>query len=1080
MAQQTPAVSNADTQEWTDEETVVLSPFEVTTSKDKGYKATNATSGTRLNTPIKDVPLNLEVITNDFLRDTGAKSLREGLRYSAGVVLESQADAFAEDDDNVSSAGANDPRGVTRRAGESTTKLRGFVIDQVLRDGFRRQYSADWTNIGRVEVLRGPSALLYGVGSLGGVINYMPKLPEREEKTYIGTSIGSHGLYRGEFDVTGPMGTGSWRPAYRVTGAYQERGDYTEHYRARHWTISPVFSFNPFKNTTILIDNEFGESKQFGVGFQNIRSNIGNQAAAPGRNAEWLTDISNGLINTRTFRWSGPDTYLQGPFRNTIIDVTQRVGEDLFIKLGVAQSESRFDSRQIKAGVAPGTLDGASLPISTISNYYEHGTTMLGGTSYNIRDAITQALANGDFNGYSIEDIYNNRSMNSYRADRLYGFVREGLFNKVGTNTGPQVNDRAMIWYQWQDENVKDLRDQVRFDATYNVDAGSLGRHTFIVGAQYMKLKKTRDEYGPAYGYTNRTTQVPVSVQNWERFNFKNPQDYSAFRYGAQGDGVQDVPMYHLYNTVERNWDLGYYGVYQGQFFNDRVTLIGGARWDRSDARTVRTFLYEQGRNPSISGRGTEGTTGDVPTATSPQIGLSIKITDDISVFGVYSEGVVPNPYAADGNGNMLKPTKAKNKEVGVKFDLADGRISGTVSAYEIKRTGTPKLVWWAPNPWKSREDGWDETKPNAVLGGFATPEAMWAVIHGTEGLNTAQGLELAKRIWSPGWHALLDEISGVSDVANAGAGPEGSRFWTWDNSGYAYAANTNTENYDPNYSGDLWFPLFNLSDPDVVKAFDAISALPGWKGNYYTDGGKTFRWADGSAGYTNGPGSSGAFVPMNDQARGWDASVIFTPNDSLQILLNYAHVKRKVTSRTYQFVSLGYWPAGWWMQKDQNFGTFGQNRSPQEAYEDVNDTATYRVVVPDYNQPMDDTPENTANVWVRYNFDATIPALKGWTVGLGGQWEDKRLWFSGFGGGGGNIVIVDGSTDGADPNNLVKFYTKERYSVNLLVEYRTRVADKYNVRVALNADNLLDDQGRYGLVYGSGSSYRLSLGVDF
>ena len=140
-AQQTPAVSPSDTQNWTDEEVIVLSPFEVTTTQDKGYKATNATSGTRLNTPIKDVPLNLEVITNDFLRDTGAKSLREGLRYSAGVVLESQSDAFAEDDDNPSSAGANDPRGVTRRAGESTTKLRGFVIDQVLRDGFRRQYS---------------------------------------------------------------------------------------------------------------------------------------------------------------------------------------------------------------------------------------------------------------------------------------------------------------------------------------------------------------------------------------------------------------------------------------------------------------------------------------------------------------------------------------------------------------------------------------------------------------------------------------------------------------------------------------------------------------------------------------------------------------------------------------------------------------------------------------------------------------------------------------------------------------------------------------------------------------------------
>ena len=51
-----------------DEAPVVLDPFRVDTSKDKGYKATNSTSGTRLNTPIKQLPMNLEVITNGFLQ----------------------------------------------------------------------------------------------------------------------------------------------------------------------------------------------------------------------------------------------------------------------------------------------------------------------------------------------------------------------------------------------------------------------------------------------------------------------------------------------------------------------------------------------------------------------------------------------------------------------------------------------------------------------------------------------------------------------------------------------------------------------------------------------------------------------------------------------------------------------------------------------------------------------------------------------------------------------------------------------------------------------------------------------------
>ncbi|HEX2100524.1 MAG TPA: hypothetical protein VHF69_07665, partial [Candidatus Synoicihabitans sp.] len=95
----------------TDDGVVILSPFQVDTSQDRGYRATNATSGTRLNTEIKDLPLNLEVITDQFMRDTGATDLREALRYSAGVILESQSDAFVEPDGDSLGGGANDPRG---------------------------------------------------------------------------------------------------------------------------------------------------------------------------------------------------------------------------------------------------------------------------------------------------------------------------------------------------------------------------------------------------------------------------------------------------------------------------------------------------------------------------------------------------------------------------------------------------------------------------------------------------------------------------------------------------------------------------------------------------------------------------------------------------------------------------------------------------------------------------------------------------------------------------------------------------------------------------------------------------------
>ena len=64
---------------------IVLSEFRVDTSKDKGYLATNAISGTRLNTAIKDLPMPIEVVTSEFIQDIGAVDLKEALAYSAGI-----------------------------------------------------------------------------------------------------------------------------------------------------------------------------------------------------------------------------------------------------------------------------------------------------------------------------------------------------------------------------------------------------------------------------------------------------------------------------------------------------------------------------------------------------------------------------------------------------------------------------------------------------------------------------------------------------------------------------------------------------------------------------------------------------------------------------------------------------------------------------------------------------------------------------------------------------------------------------------------------------------------------------------
>ncbi|HEX2099903.1 MAG TPA: hypothetical protein VHF69_04540, partial [Candidatus Synoicihabitans sp.] len=145
-------------------------------------------------------------------------------------------------------------------------------------------------------------------------------------------------------------------------------------------------------------------------------------------------------------------------------------------------------------------------------------------------------------------------------------------------------------------------------------------------------------------------------------------------------------------------------------------------------------------------------------------------------------------------------------------------------------------------------------------------------------------------------------------------------------------------------------------------------------------------------------------------------------------------------------------------------------------AYGDVTDTTTYRAPIPEFQQSADDTPKHSASLWVRYTLDDIAP-IKGITIGAGGFWEDKRLWFTGFSGGGGNITGV--VNDEGVPE-LVQLWTDDRLTINAFAEYRTRLMGKYNTRFAFNVDNLLNDQGRYGEIFAGGISYRFTVRLDF
>lgn len=162
---------------------VKLSPFEVR-SDPVGYGASSSTSGTRLDTPLKDLSKNIVVLTRDLIEDQGTTDLNEAVAYAAAVSVN----------------GPDQGQGLS---------VRGFGGNSPKRNGLGIYGSDesiyDTATMDRIEVVKGPSALLYGVSSPGGLINYITKQPLPVEESSLRLMYGSWENYRAEFDTGGPL-----------------------------------------------------------------------------------------------------------------------------------------------------------------------------------------------------------------------------------------------------------------------------------------------------------------------------------------------------------------------------------------------------------------------------------------------------------------------------------------------------------------------------------------------------------------------------------------------------------------------------------------------------------------------------------------------------------------------------------------------------------------------------------------------------------------------------------------------------------------------------------------------------------
>jgi iron complex outermembrane receptor protein len=181
---------------------IILNPFDVTAGSNKGYMATNTISGTAMNTPLKEVPMAINVITAEFLSDSLVGTFEQALDFNSAVTQTARVP--------VSNRG-------------DLFSIRGFRNRNVLVDGVTSGDFIPAQMIDRIEVVKGPNTL-YGQSDPGGLINIISKRPQGRNRLSVGVRAGDNGVLGGDFDANVVAGQG--RLGLRLVGAYNETDGY--------------------------------------------------------------------------------------------------------------------------------------------------------------------------------------------------------------------------------------------------------------------------------------------------------------------------------------------------------------------------------------------------------------------------------------------------------------------------------------------------------------------------------------------------------------------------------------------------------------------------------------------------------------------------------------------------------------------------------------------------------------------------------------------------------------------------------------------------------------------------------------
>lgn len=601
------------------EDTLELSPFEVRTSQDVGYRSMFSNSGSLVAEELKNLPSSITTLNRELIDDTGVINVFELSRYAPGGEF------------------VNNPTMDTQFV------FRGLSNEWQTRNFFIWYLPTDAFSVERVEVLRGPNALLYGDAQPGGLLNIITKRALLKDFGSLKATVGSWEFYRGEIDINRKLND---QLAVRATAATSRQQSFYDYRYNNFDGLHLALTYRPFRKTQIRFEAEGGKvnrntgATMFVDAFSSYDPGVGGTTGTALRTG----DANNYYISydPSTISRYGTAGFLRTNGTNFVIDQNSA-------HYGIAGREWQFvgasayadrDYYQWSATIEQAIFE--KLNFEATFNRQDQVNTVLNGNggAHEIRRDPNALLPNGTANP----------NYNELYVDNMF-FLRK-ISNKV--------NDiRAALTYELD----------LPFGISQRLLAFGTYRHDDFVGRTWEE----RSVVNPAVQVWHRTylRDYPTRSIEWNLI----PGQTELFGASFWGKNVNMLTSQSY--------------VALGSYWDGRIRSMVGYRRDWWDVdrqarvdQAVNGVVERVGFNPNV--------TSDARLKDdSLSYGGVFHLLRDfhgstVSLVGNYSESFRPTGNEFDVFGNPMDPIKGKGREAGLRLDLLSGKVAVTGTLFNI------------------------------------------------------------------------------------------------------------------------------------------------------------------------------------------------------------------------------------------------------------------------------------------------------------------------------------------------------------------------------------------------------------